>query len=361
MRQRFIIFSGIFLIMALSNAIVPVLPNLGETSTHQGAIFSTYFLGALITVFPAGIFSDRIGRTPFIRAGLILTCAGTGIILASEIPAVLLAGRLAEGIGAGLFLPVALSWANSGEMHEKMSGIFFASMNAGLVAGLVISGYLAIITPYQLAGLLALMLLTIFVLILSLSGKTDFDGKIQESIKSPKILPIISDYKWLFAFSVITIGATGAVTTLYPEFTGEDPFIVSVEIAAMNIATAVTVLLISRMRLEPIPMMQASAIGMAIAVLISYITPLGLIFVGGVAGVVMISQTAFLARTGLPQGLMMGLFSLFSYGGMSLIPFIAGVSADIAGPAAAFLLVATLSALMILRVHKCKCKLPQTG
>lgn len=361
MRQRFIIFSGIFLIMALSNAIVPVLPNLGETSTHQGAIFSAYFLGALITVFPAGIFSDRIGKAPFIRAGLLLTCAGTGLILASEIPAVVIAGRLAEGIGAGLFLPVALSWANSGKMHEKMSGIFFASLNIGLVSGLVISGYLAILTMNQLAGLIFLLAITIIVFLLSLSRKAGYNNTIPEQRRFLGLIPAISDYKWLFILSLITIGATGAVTTLYPEFSGDNPFLVSVEIGMMNITTAVAVLLISRMKLEPIPVMQASAIGMAVAVLISYITPAGLVLVGAVAGAVMISQTAFLARTGLPQGLMMGLFSLFSYGGMSLMPFIAGIVADSAGFAAAFISVAALSALMILRVHKCKCSPAETG
>lgn len=346
--------------MALSNAIVPVLPDLGETSTHHGAIFSAYFLGALLMVFPAGIFSDRLGRTHFIRAGLLLTCAGSALILASVIPAVVIAGRLVEGIGAGLFLPVALSWANSGEMHEKMSGFFFASLNIGLVAGLVISGYLAVMTQYHLAGLVVLLALGIIVLLVSLTRKAVFNDTVPKSQAPARVVSVILDYKWLFIFSLVAIGATGAVTTLYPEFSGEDPFFVSVEIGMMNISTAITVLWISRMKLEPIPVMQASALGMAVAVLISFVTPVGLALMGAVAGAVMISQTAFLARTGHPQGLMMGLFSLFSYGGMSLIPFIAGVTADLAGFAAAFILVALLCAVMILTVQRCMCRLPVT-
>ena len=42
--------------MALSNAIVPVLPSYAEGSALQGVIYSAYFLGAFVTTFLAGSF-----------------------------------------------------------------------------------------------------------------------------------------------------------------------------------------------------------------------------------------------------------------------------------------------------------------
>jgi MFS family permease len=64
MRTRFTLFFGVFAVMALSNAIVPVLPSFAGSSALQGAIYAAYFLGAFISTLPSGILSDRIGRIP---------------------------------------------------------------------------------------------------------------------------------------------------------------------------------------------------------------------------------------------------------------------------------------------------------
>lgn len=45
---------GIFVVMALSNAVVPVLPGFAEGAAMQGAVYAAYFLGTFITVLPAG-------------------------------------------------------------------------------------------------------------------------------------------------------------------------------------------------------------------------------------------------------------------------------------------------------------------
>ena len=41
---------------------------------------------------------------------------------------------------------------------------------------------------------------------------------------------------------------------------------------------------------------------------------------GGVAGLVMVSQVGYLAMAEEKRGIAMGLYSTFSYGGMTLIP-----------------------------------------
>ena len=55
MRTEVTLFFGIFTVMALSNAIVPVLPSFSNTSSWQGAIYSAYFLGAVLSTLPSGI------------------------------------------------------------------------------------------------------------------------------------------------------------------------------------------------------------------------------------------------------------------------------------------------------------------
>jgi MFS family permease len=49
------------------------------------------------------------------------------------------------------------------------------------------------------------------------------------------------------------------------------------------------------------------------------------------AGIVMIAQMAILAGVKEHQGVVMGLFSTTSYLGMTILPFIAGLFADITG------------------------------
>ena len=70
---------------------------------------------------------------------------------------------------------------------------------------------------------------------------------------------------------------------------------------------------------------------MAAGVFLTYVSPLGFIVLGALAGVVMIAQMAFLAGVSDHQGLLMGLFSTASYLGMAILPFLAGVIADTGG------------------------------
>jgi MFS family permease len=135
MRTQLTLFFGIFAVMALSNAIVPVLPSYAGTSAIQAAIYSAYFLGAFLSTLPAGILSDRYGRVPVIRIGLAITVA-SGLLLSVLVsPFPVIVTRFIEGVGGGFFVAAAMSYVNALPDHEKMSGYFMALLNAGLVIG----------------------------------------------------------------------------------------------------------------------------------------------------------------------------------------------------------------------------------
>ncbi|MDP2797635.1 MAG: MFS transporter, partial [Methanoregula sp.] len=117
MRTRFTLFFGVFAVMALSNAIVPVLPSFAESSSLQGAIYAAYFLGAFVSTLPAGMLSDRIGHVPLIRLGLIITViSGISLSIIGS-PFLVLAIRFIEGVGAGCFVAAAMSFVNSVPEH----------------------------------------------------------------------------------------------------------------------------------------------------------------------------------------------------------------------------------------------------
>ena len=89
----------------------------------------------------------------------------------------------------------------------------------------------------------------------------------------------------------------------------------------MNLATMIAALVISHIRLEPVITIRIAAIGIAGSVIICLLTPIGFSLLGASAGGVIISQTAFLAETGAPQGAMMGLYNTATYGGLFCFHF----------------------------------------
>ncbi|NLD57175.1 MAG: MFS transporter [Methanomicrobiales archaeon] len=353
MRNRLTLFFGIFAVMALSNAIVPVLPYYGTGSSIHGLIYAAYFLGAFLTTLPAGILSDRFGRTPLIRLGLAITVI-SGLFLALNTGTyMVLAARLAEGIGAGLFVAAALSWVNADRDHVRLSGWLMASMNAGLVAGLLVSGWLATYLPVPVGGIL------VFSLAASLPALAAFlveePSAVVLRIPEGTVFRFLIQFRWLWFSSVILIGITGVLTSLYPRFSGAPSDLVGLWTAGMSVATIIAVLVYSRTRLSPVPVIRTVAVLFGIAVFISYVTPAGFLLIGALAGIVMIAQMAFLAGVQEFQGVIMGLFSTMSYLGMALLPAIAGLVADGAGFFAAFFLAALCAGTVAVTIGRCSC------
>jgi MFS family permease len=343
MKHALTLFSGIFLVMALSNAVVPVLPAFAKGSSLQGAVYAAYFLGAFLSTLPAGLLSDRFGRAPLIRAGFFITLASGFFLSVLISPHVALAARFMEGIGAGCFVAAAMSYVNSRPDHTQASGYFMALLNAGLVLGLVLAGWLAQYSGYPAAGLLLFTSLTVFPAGASLFMKDS------EKPSSPftlgDIIFFAQKYCRLWFSSVTLVGITGVVSSLYPQFSGASSERLGFWIAGMSAATICTVLAVSRFPLPPLAAIRWSAALMAFGVAIAFFSPFGFAVLGGLAGIVMIAQMSYLAGEGEHQGLVMGLFSTMSYLGMAILPFIAGLAADMAGFPAAFGLTALFAVI----------------
>jgi len=353
MRTRLSIFFGIFAVMALSNAIVPVLPVYAEGSALQGIIYSAYFLGAFVMTLPAGILSDRYGRVPILRFGLVITVISGLLLSVLTAPVAVVATRLLEGAGAGFFVAASMSYVNSLSDHERMSGYYMASLNAGLVIGLISAGWLAAHMPDPATGIL------VFAGVSLIPAAASFFVQEPSAVTpkgNQKALPfLLNDYRWLWYSAIILVGITGVVTSLYPEFSGYSPDSVGVWISMMSIATIIAVLAASRLSLPPVSTIRWSAALMVVAVMVSFYTPLGFVIIGTVAGFVMISQMAYLAGIKDHQGTAMGLFSTTSYMGMGILPVIAGLIADSTGFFAAFCVTALFAVTVFFTIGRCNC------
>ncbi|MCU0632747.1 MAG: MFS transporter [Methanolinea sp.] len=360
MRTRIPLFLGVFVVMALSNAIVPVLPSFAVGTTAQGAIYSAYFLGAFLLVLPAGYLADRIGEVPLIRTGLLLTCISGILLSVAATPVLLLATRILEGVGAGLFIPASLALLNARPDHERMSGYFMALLNLGLLVGLLGTGWLVLLWIGPYAGIFLFTAASFIPLGLSLGIRKVTAGPaglIPESAVDTfsRLKGVFSSYFWLWVSAVVVIGITGALTALHPEYTDLPPDIVSQEIALMNLATIAAILVTSHARLPPVPTIRAAAVAMAGGVAVTFFSVWGFLVIGWLAGMVMISQLSFLAGASARQGVLMGLFNAASYGGMTLLPFAAGVIAEYAGFPAAFAAIAAGALLVAATIGRCGC------
>jgi len=359
MKERLPLFLGVFSVMALSNAIVPILATFGDSTISQGAIFASYFLGAFLFVLPSGFLSDLTGEIRLVRAGLALTVLSGVLLMTTTSPGPLIVFRFIEGIGAGLFTPAALSILNARPDHQTGSGYFMSFLNFGLVAGLIGGGFLVEGTGMPLSGIISFTVLSVIPSIASLFMRQKARPPVPgESARDAgrRLLRVTRDYFWLWISTVILLGITGALTVLYPEFSDLSPGIVGITIASMSLSTAVAILFISHTNLPPIPAIRLAAVIMAAAVMLTFISPVSFILVGAVAGAVMIAQLSFLAIAEERQGVVMGLFSTASYGGMSLLPFVAGTLAELTSFFWAFLVIALSALIVALTIGRCGCR-----
>ena len=161
--KKLIIYSSVFSIQGLSNAAIPVLPELAGkgsgNSIASNLLFSGYFVGALLALVPFGILADRIGNLKVIVFGVLLTALSGLVILFSDSLWVLGISRFLEGIGCGAFFPAAFSMIAKWKDSQRSLGEFNFLLNAGLAAGVFLSGMLAelgIKTAIEIFTLLAI-------------------------------------------------------------------------------------------------------------------------------------------------------------------------------------------------------------
>jgi len=354
---RMAVYMGAFATMALSNAVVPVLAVITSDAAVQGAIFAAYFLGAFFMVFPAGWISDKIGRAPLIKIGLAGTfVSGLLIWFFTGDPVLTVVFRFMEGLFTGMFVSSALSYVNSQSDHTKLSGMYLALMNVGMVAGLVIPGILAVFQPY--AGVLVFSFLTGAACIIGIFFREASDF-VSVLIPVRMIFSIALYHKWLWVTLFIFAGATGVVTSMYPEMSGYSAEISGVVTALMSVSTAICVYAVSRLALSnSLGFIRRSAVILALSIPLVFFTPLGMILAGGIFGVISVAVLNYMAGTPHPQGVMNGLFTTMQYAGMAVLPFITGLIVLPLGYLGVFIIVGALVLVSGLLIVRCPCYVP---
>ena len=344
---------GAFSAMAFSNALVPVLAEIAPDASVQGLLYAAYFFGAFATVFPVGWLSDKTGRAPLLKIGLFGTFA-SAILLFAVYPNLTLSVvfRALEGIFTGVFAAAAFSYVNSQTDHLKLSGLYIALMNIGMVAGLVISGFLAVQHPY--AGVLFFGILCGIAAVASLFFRDANETK--GALSPAETISVARYHLWLWIGIFMFTGVTGVVTSTYPELSGLSADLTGILTGLMSVATAVTVFVTSRFVIrDSLAVVRFAAICLALVLPLVIYSPLGIILVGAVYGVINAAVMDYIASTNRPQGVMNGLFLFIQYGGMWFLPVVAGFLAVPAGYLAVFLICGLLCLAAGLLIVRCPC------
>jgi MFS family permease len=122
--------------LAIATVMPVVADDLGGLGLY-GWVFSGFFLGNLLGIVLAGDAADRRGtRTPFL-AGLVLFSLGLMVGGAAQSMPMLVAGRVAQGVGAGVIPAVAYASVGRGYPPELRPRVFAVFSSAWVVPGLV--------------------------------------------------------------------------------------------------------------------------------------------------------------------------------------------------------------------------------
>lgn len=352
--RKLLLYFSVFALQGLSNSVIPVLPELAGEGNAGPAVssllYSGYFVGALLTLLPFGILADRIGNLKVAGIGIILT-AVTGIFISfSDNLWVLGISRFVEGLGCGAFFPAAYSMLAEWKDSQKSMGEFNFLLNAGLAAGVFLSGMLAetgIKTAINIFTLLASFSLVL--LLWESRGLISFDnsGMKKEKTSSSNSSKISGEKPehstslkhdrylektgktfcengfWkLWGISVILYGATGLLTSNYADYSAG--FLTKPElglaISASYVAAMLSSLAAGRTSIKNKNIIRAGIILAAAGILLSLETPLLAFFlIGAGGGAAVIGLVAAVSRIS-SSGIAMGLFNTGIYAGLGIIP-----------------------------------------
>lgn len=207
--------TSIPLIMTLGNSmLIPVLPILedkvGITSFQSSMIITSYSVAAIFLIPVAGYLSDRFGRRMVILPSLILALIG-GLIAGfaswkmDDPYAMIIAGRIIQGIGAAGAMPIVLPLV--GDLYqdddEKISstlGIIETSNTFGKVLspilGSIFAAFLWFLPFFSISALSLISIVLIFFFVKA--PKDDNEPlKLKEFLRNTKKV-FKEEGKWLY-------------------------------------------------------------------------------------------------------------------------------------------------------------------
>lgn len=369
-KNRFLLYSTVFLIMGLSNAVIPVLPEIaaGNHGTYgafaSSLLFSGYFIGALVTMLPFGFYSDRHDRLSFVVLAILLTLVSGLTLLVSENLYILVIARLVEGTACGAFFPVAYALLSEYDQRNRYIGEFNFLLNAGLATGVAVAGYLA--AWYIKSGVLLFTTIAVILFatgIFCLAGRSKPEKvRVNNPLNRPEIGVIAGDlinrnYLRIWVIAFLLFGLTGVIIAFYPDYSQDflSKTALGFSIAALYVSAMLSNILVGRMDLKYDTMIRAGAVIAVSGTLIAIHHPIaGFILIGIGSGTGMIGLPVAVSHMNIERGLAMGIFNTYTYAGLGLMPVLTGIFLGVLGFEMIFIISAALLFLSLFLGNRLK-------
>ncbi len=349
--KKLTLYSSVFALQGLSNAVIPVLPELagGESggSVISSLIFSGYFMGAFLALVPLGILADRIGNLKVIRFGMLLTALSGLVITFSDTPWILGTFRFLEGVGCGAFFPAAFSILAEWKDSQQSLGEFNFLLHGGLAAGVFFSGVLsgfgiktAISSFTFLAGFSCILLFSRTGELLSpkINGKELIHENNETPVKNHQDNPLLPELKnylkkarrtlfntnfgKIWAISALLYGTTGLLNANYADYSAgflTKPKL-GLAISVSYLAAMMSSLIAGKADINSNNIVRTGIVLAAAGIFLSVKLPLMAFFLIGAGGGTAIVGLIMAVSRINSSGFVMGLFNTGIYAGLGFGP-----------------------------------------
>ena len=146
-RDSFLLAVSLFLIIAATNILTPLLPDIrndfGVSIATAGVIVGSYGLARLITDLPAGFLADRLGHGRLSAVGLVLLVLSSVLGLNASTVEMLVAARVGAGVSVGILATVilaGLSATATATNRGKVMSLFHVANNIGIASYPLVGG-----------------------------------------------------------------------------------------------------------------------------------------------------------------------------------------------------------------------------
>lgn len=147
-REAFLLASSLFAVVAATNIVTPLLPDIRNdfrvTIATAGVIVGSYGLARLLVDLPAGFLLDRIGHLRLTIVSLVLLFAASLVGFEASSVEMLIASRVGAGVSVAILATVILAGlgatatvANRG----KVMSLFHVANNTGIAVYPMIGGF----------------------------------------------------------------------------------------------------------------------------------------------------------------------------------------------------------------------------
>ncbi|MBP2371641.1 MFS transporter [Pseudonocardia parietis] len=169
-RAVFVTAAGTFLAMTAFSGplsiITAIAADLGSGPVATSWILSSMSLGLAVTMLIAGALGDELGHRRVFLVGAVLLAVGSAVCGLAPGSAVLVAGRIVQGVGAAALVACGLALLShavpAGPRRARATGAWGVAMGAGPSFGPLLGALSETLSSWRYAylvmGLLALVL-----------------------------------------------------------------------------------------------------------------------------------------------------------------------------------------------------------